>query len=324
MARLPFYKDKKFYLHLLIIILTGVLLFFASFWLLKLYTRHNKEFDMPNFVGQDFQQVQKENLRDFNFILTDSVYLKGLQPGSVYQQDPVPGAKVKRGRNVYTIIVAKTPEMTTMPSDVIGSSLRHAIGLLESSGLEVDHLEFVTYYPYTKNVADHYYQGKHIEVGTELAKGSKIVLMVGFNTDEKNKTYIKVPNLIGKPATEVKSILNSAGFNLGNEVFEDNDSIQYQCVTRMSPGPSSGTIKLGTYVDVWYHSNRTMDFKKEMSELMRKESETNKPQPVVVDTVAKPEPEPEAKPETKPEAEPIELEEAESTDNETNDYEDDF
>ena len=113
-------------------------------------------------------------------------------------------------------------------------------------------------------------------------KGSKIVLKVGIGQE---KLKIKVPNLIGTPATETKRLLNLAGMNLGKEVFEDNDSLQYMCVRLMSPGPSSGSVKAGTTVDVWYHSSKTMDFKKEMKELLHEDSIVNRPKPIEIDTI---------------------------------------
>ena len=281
MGRLHFLKEKKFYLNLLIIVLLSIVLLWLTFKLLNSYTRHDKVYTMPDFVGQDFKQVKHEHSRDFNFILIDSVYPKGQQPGSIYQQDPLPGSKIKRGRNVYAIIVAVTPEKTTMPN-VKGISLREAIGRLESSGLDVDHLEYVTY-DYKNNVIDQYYLGAPIAQGTELVKGSKIMLRVGIGSDKSN---VKVPNLIGKSADETKKLLNLAGLNIGVETHEDNDSIQYLCVRKMSPGPSSGAVKPGTYVDVWYHSSRTMDFKKEMKELMREDSLANAKQPeIIIDTI---------------------------------------
>ena len=281
MGRFHFLKEKKFYLNLLIIVLLSIVLLWLTFKLLNSYTRHDKVYTMPDFVGQDFKQVKHEHSRDFNFILIDSVYPKGQQPGSIYQQDPLPGSKIKRGRNVYAIIVAVTPEKTTMPN-VKGISLREAIGRLESSGLDVDHLEYVTY-DYKNNIIDQYYLGAPIAQGTELVKGSKIMLRVGIGSDKSN---VKVPNLIGKSADETKKLLNLAGLNIGVETHEDNDSIQYLCVRKMSPGPSSGAVKPGTYVDVWYHSSRTMDFKKEMKELMREDSLANAKQPEIkIDTI---------------------------------------
>ena len=279
MGHLQFLKDKKFYFNLLVILLLSLVLLWLTFRILDRYTRHDKVYTMPNFVGMDFREAKQEYSGDFHFILIDSVYPKGQQPGSIYQQDPSPGSKIKKGRNVYAIIVAETPEKTTIPN-LKNLSLRQAIGLLESNGLDVDHLEYQDFF--AKNaVIDQYYNGQPIAPGTELVKGSQIVLRVGIGQE---KTKVKVPNIIGKPASEAKRLLNLAGMNLGKEVFEDHDSIQYMRVKRMSPGPSSGSVNAGTYIDVWYHSSRTMNFEKEFPELMHEDSVINLLQPITADT----------------------------------------
>ncbi len=283
MGRFHFLREKKFYINLLIILLTCGALLWLTFRLLDKYTRHDEVYTMPDFVGQDFQEVKHEYSKDFNFILIDSVYPKGQQPGSIFQQDPLPGSKIKKGRNVYAIIVAVTPEKTLMPN-LKNISLREAIGRLDSNGLEVDHLDYVPY-SYKNNVIEQFYQNQPIEEGTELVKGSKIVLQVGIGD---NKDKVKVPNLIGKPAMEAKRILNLTGLNLGKETWEDKDSTQYMCVRRMSPGPSSGSVEAGTFIDVSYHSSRTLDFKKEMQELLHEDSLTNVPQKFIVDTITEP------------------------------------
>lgn len=280
MGYFHFLREKKFYINLLIILLTCGALLWLTFRLLDKYTRHDEVYTMPDFVGQDFQEVKHEYSKDFNFILIDSVYPKGQQPGSIFQQDPLPGSKIKKGRNVYAIIVAVTPEKTLMPN-LKNISLREAIGRLDSNGLEVDHLDYVPY-SYKNNVIEQFYQNQPIEEGTELVKGSKIVLQVGIGD---NKDKVKVPNLIGKPAMEAKRILNLTGLNLGKETWEDKDSTQYMCIRRMSPGPSSGSVEAGTFIDVSYHSSRTLDFKKEMQELLHEDSLTNVPQKFIVDTI---------------------------------------
>lgn len=280
MGYFHFLREKKFYINLLIILLTCGALLWLTFRLLDKYTRHDEVYTMPDFVGQDFQKVKHEYSKDFNFILIDSVYPKGQQPGSIFQQDPLPGSKIKKGRNVYAIIVAVTPEKTLMPN-LKNISLREAIGRLDSNGLEVDHLDYVPY-SYKNNVIEQFYQNQPIEEGTELVKGSKIVLQVGIGD---NKDKVKVPNLIGKPAMEAKRILNLTGLNLGKETWEDRDSTQYMCVRRMSPGPSSGSVEAGTFIDVSYHSSRTLDFKKEMQELLHEDSLTNVPQKFIKDTI---------------------------------------
>lgn len=273
MGRFSFLKQKKFYINLIIIIILFFVLLWLTFRMLKVYTRHDKVYAMPCFIGLDYHEVERDYADDFNFILIDSVYPKGQTPGSIVQQDPLPGSKIKKGRNVYYIIVAETPEMTTMPN-LKNVSLRQAIGLLYSNGLEVERLEYEDYF--AKNaIIEQYYNGSIVKPETELAKGSKIVLHVGKGQD---LTKVKVPNLIGKPAEEAQHLLNLAGLNLGKINYYDNDSIQYQRIMRMKPGPSSDLIELGSYIDLWFHSEKTFDFDKELRNLMRDDSINNAPQ----------------------------------------------
>ena len=280
MGFLRFLKMKKFYINLLIILLLCVFLLWLTFRLLDKYTRHDQVYSMPDLIGQDYHEVERQYAHDFHFFLIDSVYPKGQQPGSIYQQDPLPNSKIKKGRNVYIIIVAETPEKTIMPN-LKNLSLRQALGSLESAGLDVERLDYKDS-PYKNAIINQYYNGQPIAEGTELVKGSKVVLQVGIGRD---KDRVKVPNLIGKPATEAKRLLNLAGLNLGREEYEDSDSLQYLCVRRMDPGPSSSSVNLGAYVDLTYHSGRTLDFKKEMNALLREDSLAHRPQPIDFDTI---------------------------------------
>ncbi len=278
MGCLQFLKDKKFYVNLLIIVVLCFVLLWITFRLLNRYTRHDEVYSMPDFIGMNYHEVERQYADDFHFFLIDSVYPKGQQPGSIYQQDPLPDSKIKKGRNVYLIIVAQTPEKTIMPN-LKNLSLRQAIGLLESAGLDVEQLDYRSS-PFRNAVIDQYYNGQPIAEGTELVKGSKILLRVGTGNDNDK---IKIPNLIGKPATEAKRLLNLAGFNIGTEQYEDTDSLQYMCIRRMDPGPSSSSVELGTVINLTYHSNRTLDFKKEMQMLLHEDSLAHAPQYMSID-----------------------------------------
>lgn len=301
MGHFEFLKQKKFYIHLLIIILLSFILMWLAFKSLNGYTRHDKVYTMPDFVGQNYLEVQEEYDRDFHFILIDSIYPKGQEPGSIVQQDPLPGSKVKRGRNVYYIIVATTPEKTEMPN-LKNLSLRQALGLLEANGLEVDKLIYEDFF--AKNaVIEQLYQGQIIEPGTEIVKGSKVSLRVGIGQDKKK---IEIPNLLGRPAAEVKRLLNVAGLNLGTETHDDSDSLQYMKVSRMQPGPSSGLVEAGTFVNIWYRSSKKFDFDKEYKNLLHEDSINNKP--IIEETI-----------------EDIDIEESgETTETTETDYEDEF
>ena len=267
MGKLQFLRQKKFYIHLLIIIVLAFILLWIAIKLLNVYTRHNKVYELPDFRGLTVQEMTNEYGKDYHFILIDSVYSKTQAPGSIVQQDPLPNSKVKRGRNVYYIIVAQTPEKTSMPN-LNNLSLRQSLVLLESNGLVVEELKYVDHFA-RNSIREQRYQGSVIKPGTELNKGSKITLLVGLGPDKKDMV---LPKLYGTNAEEVKRILNMSGLNLGNETYEDNDSLQYMKVYKMEPPYSRRYVKPGAFVNVWYRSSRMHDFDKEMKEQMKEDS----------------------------------------------------
>ena len=267
MGKLSFLKQKKFYINLLLIVVLCFVLLWLTIKMLNVYTRHDRVYEMPDFSGMTTPEVEKEYGKDYNFILIDSIYSKTQAPGTIVQQDPLPGSKVKHGRNVYYIIVAIEPERTTMPN-LNNLSLRQALVLLESSGLEVKELVYVEHFA-RNAICEQRYDGSVIKPGTELIKGSKITLHVGLGPDNKKA---KLPTLYGLPAQEVQRTLNMAGLNLGNEHYEDHDSIQYMKVCRMDPPQAKGFVRPGTFVDVWYKSSRKFDFDKEQSNVLSEDS----------------------------------------------------
>lgn len=268
MGKLSFLKQKKFYINILVIVVLSFILLWLAIKMLNAYTRHGKVYEMPDFTGLTTQEVEHTYGKDYHFILIDSIYSKTQAPGSIVQQDPLPGSQVKHGRNVYYIIVAKTPERTTMPN-LNNLSLRQAIVLLESSGLEVKELQYVDHFA-RNAICEQRYDGTVIKPGTELIKGSKITLYVGLGPDRDKK--MSLPSLYGMPASEVQRTLNMAGLNLGNEVYDDQDSLQYMKVYRMDPPRTAGSVRPGTFVKVWYKSSRSFNFDKDLPKVMSDDS----------------------------------------------------
>ena len=281
MGKFQFLKQKKFYINILIIILLSFILLWLTIKLLNVYTRHGKVYDMPDFCGKTIEEVKQEYGNNYHYILIDSIYSKTERPGSIVQQDPLPNAKVKRGRNVYYIIVAKTPEKTTMPN-LNNLSLRQALVLLESNGLMVKELIYVQHFA-RNAIKEQRYQDKVIKPGTELIKGSKVTLYVGRGTDNRN---VSIPNLYGKPASEVQRLLNMNGLNLGNETYDDHDSIQYMKVYKTDPSQSKRSVSPGTFVNVWYRSSKRFDFEKERNAILLEDSIQNARKKAELDSLA--------------------------------------
>jgi len=267
MGKFQFLKEKKFYINLLIILVLSFFLLWLTIKLLNVYTRHDKVYELPDFRGMTIEEVKGEYGRTYHFILIDSVYSKTQAPGSIVQQDPLPNSKVKHGRNVYYIIVAQTPEKTTMPN-LNNLSLRQALVLLESAGLEVKELKYINHFA-RNAIREQRYNDEIIKPGTELNKGSKITLYVGLGTDKRDS---KLPKLYGTPAEEVQHLLNMNGLNLGQETFDDKDSIQYMKVYKMEPPYTRGSVRPGTFVDVWYRSSKKFNFDKESRSMLVEDS----------------------------------------------------
>ena len=158
-------------------------------------------------------------------------------------------------------------EKTRMPN-LNNLSLRQALVLLESNGLKVEGLKYVDHVA-RNAICEQRYENRIIKPGTEINKGSKIMLYVGLGPDQQ-KTPL--PSLYGIPAEEVQHILNMAGLNLGNEVYDDHDSIQHMKVYRMEPPYSKGLVNPGSFVNVWYHSDRSFDFEKERNKSLQEDS----------------------------------------------------
>ena len=133
----PVVKNLLLALVLVVVLAQGVL-----FWL-KFYTGHNESSPVPDFTGMSLDKVavvaQQEKLR---FVVNDSVFTSGAKPGSVIQQNPLPGTEVKEYRTVFFTINATVPELVLMP-DLRGATLRLATSRLAAFGLRQGNLEYV-------------------------------------------------------------------------------------------------------------------------------------------------------------------------------------
>lgn len=268
MKYFKFLTQRAFYIHLLIIIALIVIIIEAAFISLKGYTRHAEEIIVPDFVGLDCDSIMEAYQDEYHFIMLDSIYSKVFSEGSIYQQDPLPNSKVKKGRNMYLVKVSEAPEKVAMPN-LRNLSLRQALVSLKANGLKVSELEFVEHF--AKNaIVDQKFEGKIVEPGTEIIKCSEIKLLVGYGHDDK-RTHL--PNLLTVKKENVKRDIIEASLNLGNEIYMDNDEEGKYKVYKMKPAYNIETlVQLGSKVDVWYRSENKFDFNSYGRELNRKDS----------------------------------------------------
>ena len=268
MKAFRFLKDKWFYISLIIMVLVVVGVFEYTFKRLNTFTRHGDEFDVPNFIGMNYAETVEQYQDDFTFLLLDSIYVKDFPEGAVYQQNPAPGAKVKKGRNIYVIRTSIAPEIVKMPN-LRNLSLRQAMVSLNIAGLKVDKLEFVDYFA-RNAVIEQKIKDEVIEPQDDVVKGTAITLVVGLGDGSKTTN---LPDLIGVSIKDVKTQINNASLNIGTEIFIDNDETENLYVSRMEPVYSIETkVPLGSLVNVWYKSIQNFDFEWYKHEKIRRDS----------------------------------------------------
>jgi beta-lactam-binding protein with PASTA domain len=176
-----FVFSKKFLKHFIASLgILGVLIWIV-FLLLSTYTKHGQYIDVPQFAGQNIEQITNDPAySDFEFIVIDSVFDLKSQKGMILRQDPYPNSKVKINRKIYLTIVSTNPEKTSMP-DLKYLTLRQAVSILESTGLKTGRISYIPTFDQDA-VQQQSFAGIVIDPGTKLDKGSVIDLTVGMGS----------------------------------------------------------------------------------------------------------------------------------------------
>ncbi len=173
-----FFKPQRMGFHLLLALIITVILCFITFQLLKVYTRHGHEVKMPDFVGQNSDElIRNQAQNEFIIVVSDYIYDKKTPKGTILKQNPKADEKVKKGRKVYLTVASSEPPTVKMP-ELQDVSLRQAEIMLEALGLELGSIIYKPS-PFENAVLEQLYKGRAIAPGTEISMGEKITLVVG-------------------------------------------------------------------------------------------------------------------------------------------------
>jgi eukaryotic-like serine/threonine-protein kinase len=176
-----FLRSKRFLRHLLGVVISAGILIGIVLLLLNIYTQHGNYLSVPDFTGMTINQVtSKEEYKNYEFLVVDSVFDLTKAKGIILHQDPYPASKVKKNRKIYLTIVSFFPEKTSMP-DLKYLTLRQALSTLESVGLTPGKISYIRTFD-EDAVQQQFFEGKVISAGTKLDKGSAIDLTVGMGS----------------------------------------------------------------------------------------------------------------------------------------------
>lgn len=247
-----FIVSKIFFRNLgfAIIIVAGatmLLLIWMSF-----YTRHGQARPVPDFVGLTMEQtVQLAKKSKLRYQVIDSIYTTTVARGCIAEQNPKPGFKVKKWRNIVLTINAFHPEMVAMPN-LIDLPKRQAILLIESSGLEIG---FLKYKPDLSIdvVIEQQYNGRKITEGDSVQKGSVIDLVLGKGLSNQRTP---VPDLVGLKLSQSKNKIIASSLNLGTFVYDNtivnsSDTARAFVYKQNPEYKSDASLQLGSSVYLW-------------------------------------------------------------------------
>ena len=214
-------------------------------------THHGQAIEVPDLTSMSVEEASREASRHhLRTEVTDSIYVRRMEKGAVYSQNPKAGSLVKKGRRVMLTINATRAKKVTMPN-LVGFSMRQAKAELNSRGLALGKLVYVNDIA-TNNVLRQIYRNREIRPGTQLDAGSEIDLQVGLNPSD-NMTYI--PNVKGLKYLRAVDAVHESSLNLGKVVFDKtvknySDSLAAS-VYKQTPAASSAPVLMGSDVTIY-------------------------------------------------------------------------
>lgn len=169
-------------LNILYIILAGVAFGWICMLFLDYWTFHGQERVVPDARNQS-ATVAANNVRSAGLkaVITDSIFDSYAAPGTVVEQTPIPGSKIKKGGSVYLTIVSYSPKMVTVP-DFYNVSMRQAKSLFEGLGLPAVQIETVPS-EYEGLVLGARYNGVALSPGARIPLSARVTLQVGSGLD---------------------------------------------------------------------------------------------------------------------------------------------
>lgn len=247
-----FLTSKTFIKHILyaIGIITAMLI--LTFLILKIYTHHGQALSVPDFTGLTIEEVQlKAKKNKMRIEISDSIFNNNRPKGTVIEQNPIAGFKVKKNRRIFLIVNASNPEKVKMPN-IVGVSHRQAEAVLKNYGLEIGRLIHVPDIA-INNVLKQKYNGSEIEEGDLIPKGSKIDLVLGMGLSDQ-KTQI--PDLDHYTLEKAKNRILRSALNLGAIIYDESildrtDSSEAQVWRQYPSFKENKLIRLGSTVDLW-------------------------------------------------------------------------
>jgi beta-lactam-binding protein with PASTA domain len=213
-------------------------------------TNHGDEMPLPDLTGKGLLEVESI-LRPLNirFEVGDSSYSENHPPLTVLRQFPKAGHGVKQNRKIYISINRKTPPTLPVPNllESGSGSLANAEAVLRSNELRRGRIIYQAS-PFRDLIIEMRMNGKVIEPGSRVPKGSVIDLVVGNGGGPKD---FLISNFVGLQFENAKLRLANLSLHLVVQIPSDVDTTGIDLfVLKQSPA-AGDSVSIGDPVNFW-------------------------------------------------------------------------
>lgn len=238
---------KQFLLHLGLIIATGITILVLFFYVYLPYkTNHGESITVPNLEGivlEDLDEFLTE--RDLRFeVQADSGFTTEQPPLAVLTQTPKAGSQVKENRKIYVSLNAENPPEVKMPK-LIDGSLKNAQMVLQSYGLNLGDITYEAH-QFQNAVLEQRYDGKVIEAGSSVPKGSEIDLVVGNGLGNP----FPAPSVVSYTREEAEFIIVGSGLQVGSITEREVEDKEPGTIIQQYPAAGE-SVRTGNTIDLW-------------------------------------------------------------------------
>jgi eukaryotic-like serine/threonine-protein kinase len=228
-----------------IFLLTGIIYFYIY---LPGATNHGESITVPDLTGMQLEELQNFlTEHELRYEVDDSTYSEEYPPLTVLRQYPQAGSAVKENRVIYISVNQVMPPTVPVPDLLEGSRINAEV-VLKSNQLKRGRI-YLQASPFLNMVIEMRHEGRKIEPGERLPKGSIIDLVVG---DGNGPSDMILGSLVGDSYEHALFKLEGWNLHLGRiEIPEDVDTTGVMPYVFKQYPPSGDSVRVGDPIDLW-------------------------------------------------------------------------
>jgi serine/threonine protein kinase len=187
------------------------------------------EVAVPNIENMDIRDANtklKELGLKMNII--DEQYNDEVEKDRIISQEPSPGQKVKKGREIK-VIISKGAELTRVPS-LVGYDIDEAETMLQNKGLRLGRTEEA----FNNRFAEGQVISQDPEAGEEVSENTKVNVVISKGSE---KDRVAMPSLEGLTLQEAKTKLADSGLEIGKITRQESNKYYSDQVISQDTSP---------------------------------------------------------------------------------------